>query len=183
MDAVTGTQGRWTRGRLVVLALGPAACIAVVIGTGLEWGRLLVNGRLVVAEVGLSLWQGISALAVATAGATAMGLLMASGRRRYAALAALATGAVVTGLTAQALSWLVSRPGDIADQVRAGAESIPLQGYIVPTIESVVGPGAWLTLVAGIVLLLVGLAGLVVPAWRARRRGPGARAGRLATGP
>ncbi|MGB0730685.1 MAG: hypothetical protein ACPGRF_00720, partial [Miltoncostaeaceae bacterium] len=65
MSDMTGTEGGGHRGRLVLLVAGVAACIAVVIGTGLEWGRLLVNGRLVVAEGGLSLWQGVVALVAA----------------------------------------------------------------------------------------------------------------------
>ena len=69
----------------------------------------------------------------------------------------------------QALVWLVTRPDAIADQVRAGAESIPLKGYVVPSIESIVGPGAWVALVAGVLLTLVGLVGVVVPSWRRRR--------------
>jgi predicted membrane metal-binding protein len=44
-----------------------------------------------------------------------------------------------------------------------------LKGYRVPLIESMVGPGTWLALTAGALLALVGLVGLVVPAWRARR--------------
>jgi uncharacterized membrane protein HdeD (DUF308 family) len=52
--------------------------------------------------------------------------------------------------------------------VKAGAEAIPLTGYVVPPIESVLGPGGWMALAAGILLLMLGLVALVVPAWRGR---------------
>ena len=64
---------------------------------------------------------------------------------------------------------LVTRPAQIADIARAGAARIPLKGYRVPPIESSVGAGTWLALVAGTALAVVGLVALVVPAWRARR--------------
>ena len=67
------------------------------------------------------------------------------------------------------LVHLATRPADIADMARAGAAAIPLKGYRVPLIESMVGPGTWLALAAGAVLALAGLVGVVVPAWRARR--------------
>jgi hypothetical protein len=67
------------------------------------------------------------------------------------------------------LVHLVTRPADIAEVVAAGAKVIDLKGYRVPLIESAVGAGTWLALVAGAALALVGLVAVVVPAWRARR--------------
>ena len=64
---------------------------------------------------------------------------------------------------------LVTRPADIAAVVRAGAAAIPLKGYRMPPIESSVGPGTWLALIAGLLLTLVGLLSVIIPAWRSRR--------------
>jgi hypothetical protein len=108
-------------------------------------------------------------LVVAAVGALVVGLAVAASRGRLAALAALVSGVAIAIVCVQALVWLVTRPDAIADQVRAGAESIPLKGYVVPSIESIVGPGAWVALVAGVLLTLVGLVGVVVPSWRRRR--------------
>jgi hypothetical protein len=153
---------------MALLVAGVVLCVVVVVGSGVEWGRLLVNGRLVVIEDGLSLWQGVVVLIAAAAGALAMALSVAASRGRPAALAALASGVVITVVSIQALVWLVTRPDAIAAQVKAGAEAIPLTGYVVPPIESVLGPGGWMALAAGILLLMLGLVALVVPAWRGR---------------
>jgi len=166
----TGTPRGGARGRLVLLAAGVVLLVVAIVGAGIEWGRLLVNGRLVVVEDGLSLWQGVVVLLAAALGAVLMGVAVAAGRGRLAAASALVAGAVVTAASLAGLVWLATRPTDIADRVRRGAEAIPLEGYVVPPIESIIGPGAWLSLVAGALLLAVGLAGLVVPAWRGRRR-------------
>ena len=171
MSESTGTRFGGARGRLALLVAGVALAATAVVASGIEWGRLLVRGRLVVIEDGLSLWQGVTVLVVAAVGALVMALAVAASRGRLAALAALASGVAIAIVCVQALVWLVTRPDAIADQVRAGAESIPLKGYVVPSIESIVGPGAWVALVAGVLLTLVGLVGVVVPSWRRRRGG------------
>jgi hypothetical protein len=165
------TSAGGTRGRLALLVVGVALFVVVIVGSSLEWGRLLVNGRLVVAESGLSMWQGVTALAAAVIGAVTMGVLVAAGRGVPAAAVAVAAGIVITVVSLLALVHLVTRPDDIAATVRAGAEAIPLKGYVVPPIESIVGPGAWMALGAGAAVVAVGLVGLLVPAWRRRRAG------------
>lgn len=160
------------RARMALLVVGLVLAMTAIIGAALEWGRLIVNGRLVVIEDGLSTWQGVVVLVVAALGALAMALSVAASRRRPAAVAALVSGVVIAGVAIDALSWLVTRPDDIAAQVKAGAEAIPLKGYVVPPIESVLGPGGWIALAAGLLLALLGLVALLVPAWRGRR-GPG----------
>ena len=169
VEEVIVTSAGGARGRPALLAGCVALFVVVIISTSLEWGRLLVNGRLVVAESGLSLWQGVGALVVAGIGAVVMGVLVAAGRGAPAAAAALAAGAIVTVASLLALVQLVTRPDDIAATVRAGAESIPLTGYVVPPIESIVGPGVWIALGAGAAAGVLGLMGLIVPAWRRRR--------------
>lgn len=165
------TSVRGARARLLLLALGVVASVVIIIGASIEWGRLLVDGRLVVIEDGLSLWQGVVALLAAALGAVLMGLLVAAGRGRPAALTALVTGAVVTAVSAHALVFLVTRPDDLAATVKAGAEAIPLKGYVVPQIQSIVGPGAWMALIGGVVLALIGLVAVVAGAWSGRRSG------------
>ena len=169
MDEAIVTSAGGARGRLALLVVGVALFVVVIVGTSLEWGRLLVNGRLVVVESGLSLWQGVTALGAAVIGAVAMGVLVAAGRGVAAAAVALAAGVVIAVVSLLALVHLVTRPDDIAATVRAGAESIPLKGYVVPPIESIVGPGAWMALCAGAAVVVLGLIGLLVPAWRRRR--------------
>lgn len=170
MSDRTASGGGGARARLWLLAMGVALFAVAIIGSGIEWGRLLVNGRLVVIDDGLSTWQGVTALIAAATGALLMALAVAAGRARAAAGAALVAGVVIVAAAVAGLTWLVTRPSDIADQVRRGAEAIPLKGYRVPPIESIIGPGAWLVLAAGAALVVLGLVGLVVPAWRARRR-------------
>jgi hypothetical protein len=171
VDEAIVTSAGGARGRLALLVIGVALFVVVIIGTSLEWGRLLVNGRLVVAESGLALWQGIMAMAAAVLGAVIMGVLVAAGRGVPAAAAALVAGLVITAASLLALVHLVTRPDDIAATVRAGAEAIPLKGYVVPPIESIVGPGTWVALLAGVTIVALGLVGLLVPAWRRRRAG------------
>ncbi len=165
----SGTRSGAARGRLCLLVAGVAPAVAAVVASGLEWGRLLVNGRLVVIDSGLSLWQGMVVLIAAVAGAVVMALSIAAGRARVASLAALVPGMVIAAVATEALVWLVARPADLADRVRAGAEAIALKGYVVPPIESILGPGGWIALAAGLLMMAAGLLGLVVPAWRARR--------------
>lgn len=169
MSDATGSGRGGARGRLLLLSAGVVLFVLAIVGSGIEWGRLLVKGRLVVVEDGLSLWQGVVVLVAAAVGAVLMGTAVAAGRGRLAAAAALVAGAVIAAASLAAITWLVTRPSEIADQVRAGAEAIPLKGYVVPPIESLIGAGAWVSLVAGSLLLLLGLVGLVVPAWRGRR--------------
>ncbi len=169
MDEPIGMRTGGARGRRALLVIAVGLFVVVVIGCSLEWGRLLVNGRLVIAESGLSLWQGVTALAAAAIGAVTMGILVAAGRGMAAACVALVSGLVVAVAALVAVVHLVTRPDAIAATVRAGAESIPLKGYVVPPIESIVGPGAWVVLGAGAAIVIVGLAGLVGPAWRRRR--------------
>lgn len=169
MSDATGSGRGGGRGRLLLLSAGVVLFVLAIVGSGIEWGRLLVKGRLVVVEDGLSLWQGVVVLVAAAVGAVLMGTAVAAGRGRLAAAAALVAGAVIAAASLAAITWLVTRPSEIADQVRAGAEAIPLKGYVVPPIESLIGAGAWVSLVAGSLLLLLGLVGLVVPAWRGRR--------------
>jgi hypothetical protein len=171
VDHAIVTSAGGARGRLALLVVGVALFVVVIVATSLEWGRLLVNGRLVVAESGLSLWQGVTALGAAVIGAVAMGVLVAAGRGVAAAAVALAAGVVIAVVSLLALVHLVTRPDDIAATVRAGAESIPLKGYVVPPIESIVGPGAWMALGAGAAAVVLGLIGLLMPAWRRRRAG------------
>jgi hypothetical protein len=169
------TQARGPRTRLLLLAAGVVPAIVIIIGASLEWSRLLVNGRVVVVEDGLSLWQGVTAMVAAALGAIAMALLVASGRGRPAALVALLAGALAAAVSAHALVFVVTRPEAIAATVRAGAESIPLPGYVVPEIQSIVGPGAWMAFSGGVLLALVGLGALVASAWRRRSAAGGAR--------
>lgn len=168
MGESSGTRFTGARGRMVLLVAGIVLSVAAVVGAGIEWGRLLVNGRLVVIEDGLSMWQGVVVMVTAALGVLLMAFAVAASRGRPAAVAALVSGAVISAVSVQALVWLVTRPDDIAAQVKAGAEAIPLKGYVVPPIESVLGPGGWMSLVAGILLMVLGVAGLVLPAWRGR---------------
>jgi uncharacterized membrane protein YkgB len=144
-------------------------CVASILAVGMEWGSLSVRHQLVVSEPGTGEWQGVVALIAGIVGLLAIGFAIARGRGRRAALAALLAGGVIFVVALIEVVHLVTRPADIADVVRAGAAAIPLKGYRVPLIESTVGPGTWLALVAGALLALAGLAGVVLPAWRARR--------------
>lgn len=170
MSDASGTRFGGARGRMVLMAGGLALCVLAIIGASIEWGRLIVNDRLVVVEDGLTLWQGVVVLVVATLGALAMALAVATGRGRAAGLTALVAGVVITVVAISALSWLVTRPGDIAEQVKAAAADIPLKGYVVPPIESIVGPGGWMALAAGALLALAGLVAVIAWAWAGRRR-------------
>ena len=160
-----GTDGGGTNGgaraRLAFMLVTAVLCVAVILSVGMEWGSLSVRHQLVVSEPGTGEWQGVVALIAAIVGLLAVGFAISRGRGRRAALAALLAGLEVV--------HLVTRPADIANVVRAAAAAIPLKGYRVPLIESMVGPGTWLALAAGALLALVGLVGVVVPAWRARR--------------
>ena len=171
MSDASGTRFGGARGRMVLMAGGLALCVLAIIGASVEWGRLIVNGRLVVVEGGLSLWQGVTVMTAAAVAALLMALAVASGRGRAAGLVALVAGVVIAVAAISALSWLVTRPDDLAEQVRTAAEEIPLTGYTVPPIESVIGPGAWMALVAGALLAVAGLVAVVAWAWRGRRRG------------
>jgi len=157
------------RARLAFMLVAAVLCAVVIVATGLEWGSLSVHGRLVVSETGTGDWQGLVALAAAIAGLLVIGVATARGRGRPAALAALIAGLAVLAAAVLEVVHLVTRPTDIAETVRAGAAAIPLKGYRVPLIESAVGAGTWVALLAGVLLALAGLAGLVIPAWRARR--------------
>ncbi len=159
------------RRRLGLLVAGVAFAALAIVGAGVEWGRLLVRGRLIVIDDGLSLWQGVVVLIAAAVGAIAMAFAATTGRTRLVAVVALASGAAITAISAQTLTWLVMRPEELAEQIRAGAQSIPLTGYVVPRIESMIGPGVWMALIAGLLLALTGLVGIVVPGWRRRRAG------------
>jgi hypothetical protein len=154
---------------MVFLAVGVLLCAVALIGAGLEWGRLVVSGRLVVVQGGLSLWQGVTVLVAAAVGALVMALAVARGRGRAAALVGLIAGVVITAVAGDALAWLVTRPEDLADEVTAAAAGIPLKGYVVPPIESIIGAGAWISLVAGALLLVVSLGAVIISAWRGRR--------------
>lgn len=82
MSDATASGGGVARSRLALLSAGVVLFALAIVGSGVEWGRLLVNGRLVVVEDGLSLWQGVTVLAAAAAGALLMGIAAASGRGR-----------------------------------------------------------------------------------------------------
>ncbi len=168
-----GTDGGGTNGgaraRLAFMLVAAVLCVAVILSVGMEWGSLSVRHQLVVSEPGTGEWQGVVALIAAIVGLLAVGFAISRGRGRRAALAALLAGLVVFIAALLEVVHLVTRPAQIADVVRAGAAAIPLKGYRVPLIESMVGPGTWLALAAGALLALVGLVGVVVPAWRARR--------------
>lgn len=170
MSDASGTRFGGARGRMVLMAGGLALCVLAIIGASLEWGRLIVNGRLVVVEGGLSLWQGVTVLVAAVVGALLMAFAVASGRGRAAGLVALVAGAVITIVSINALSWLVTRPDELADQVSEAAADIPLEGYVVPRIESVVGPGGWMALAGGVLLAIAGLVAVVTWAWSGRGR-------------
>jgi len=157
------------RARLAFMLVTAALCAVIIAATGLEWGSLSVHGRLVVSETGTGEWQGLVALVSAIAGLLVIGFATARGRGRPAALAALISGLVVVVAALLEVVHLVTRPTDIAATVRAGAAAIPLKGYRVPLIESAVGTGTWIALLAGALLTLAGLAAVVIPAWRARR--------------
>ena len=172
-DSRVGTQDVSRRGgarrRLAFMLVTALLCVAIFVSVGMEWGSLFVQRRLVIAEPGIGEWQGVVALVAAILGLLVICVAIARGRGRPAALAALAAGLVTFVVALLELVHLATRPADIAELARAGAAAIPLKGYRVPLIESMVGPGAWLALTAGALLALVGLVGLVVPAWRARR--------------
>lgn len=170
MNDASGTRFGGARGRTVLMAAGVSLCAVAIIGASLEWGRLIVNGRLVVVEDGLSLWQGVTVLVAAAVGALLMALAVASGRGRAAGLVALVAGLVITVMAVNALAWLVTRPEDIAEQVKAAAADIPLTGYVVPPIESIIGPGGWMALASGALLAAAGLVAVITWAWRGRRR-------------
>ena len=157
------------RRQLAFMLVTALLCVAIIISVGMEWGSLSVAHRLVVTESGVGEWQGVVALVAAILGLLIIGIAISRGRGRPAALAALIAGLVTFVVALLELVHLATRPADIADMARAGAAAIPLKGYRVPLIESMVGPGTWLALTAGAVLALVGLVGVVVPAWRARR--------------
>lgn len=163
-----GTNGG-ARARFAFMVLSAVLCMAVILASGLEWGSLSVRRSLVVSEPGTSQWQGVVALIAAIVGLLVIGFAIARGRGRIAALAALGTGVVVTVVAVAELVHLVTRPSDIAEVVKAGAKAIDLRGYRVPLIESGVGPGTWIALTAGALLVLAGLLGVIIPAWRARR--------------
>lgn len=171
MSDVSGTRFGAARGRMALMALGLTLCAVAIVGASLEWGRLEVSGRLVVVQDGLGLWQGVTVLVVAVVAALAMAFAVGSGHHRMAGLVALVAGTVVMAVSISALSWLVTRPDDLAGEVEAAAAKIPLPGYTVPPIESVVGPGGWIALVAGALLALAGLIAVVTGAWRAARGG------------
>ncbi len=160
-------DGQWLA-HLVFPAASVLLAMVIIISTGLEWGSLSVRHQLVVAEPGVGEWQGVVVLITSVIGLLAMGLALAVRRRALAAAAALVTGLVVVVMAFAEVVHLATRPQKIADVVRAAADSIPLEGYRVPLIESSVGVGTWLALVAGALLGLVALVALVVPAWRAR---------------
>ena len=169
MGTEGGMTNRGARARLAFMVVSALMCAAIIVSTGMEWGSLSVRRQLVVSEPGTGEWQGVVALIAAIVGLLVIGLAISRGRGRIAGLTALLTGLVVFVVAVLELVHLATRPADIAEVVRAGAASIPLKGYRVPLIESAVGPGTWIALIAGALLLLVGLAGVVVPAWRARR--------------
>jgi len=169
----SGTRFGGARGRMVLMAAALALCVVAIVGASLEWGRLIVHGRLVVVEDGLSLWQGVTVLVAAVVGALVMALAVASARGRAMGLVALVAGIVICVASISALSWLVTRPDDIAEQVKGAAADIPLEGYVVPPIESIAGPGGWMALAAGALLAVAGFVAVVTWAWRGRRRGAG----------
>ncbi|MSO43908.1 MAG: hypothetical protein EXQ74_01145 [Thermoleophilia bacterium] len=172
MDHVIGIYGNGRRGRATFLVALIGLSVLVAIGVNLEWGRLAVDGRLVVADTGLALWQGVTVLVVTCIGAALAGLGTSARRTSRTGVMTLVTGVVVTAVAGQAVAHLVARPADIAAAVQAGADSIPLRGYVMPVIESTVGAGAWMTLTAGLLTGILGLAQILIPVWRAR---PGAR--------
>ncbi len=156
---------------LVFPAASVLLAMVIIISTALEWGSLSVRNQLVVAELGVGEWQGVVVLITSVIGLLAMALALAVGRRALAITAALVTGSVVVMVAFAEVVHLAMRPQKIADEVRAAAASIPLKGYRVPLIESSVGVGTWLALLAGALLFLVGLVALVAPVWRARHSG------------
>ena len=162
-------RGDGAGGRLTFLAIAVLLGALVIIATGLEWGSLSVHSQLVVSESGLGEWQGVAVLIAAVVGLLVIGFAIALGRPAIAAMGALVCGLVITAMAIAEIVHLVTRPADIAAGVRAGAAAIPLKGYRVPLIESSVGPGTWLALIAGMLLALVGLLSVIIPAWRARR--------------
>ena len=162
-------SGDGAGGRLAFLVTAVLLGAVVIIATGLEWGILSVNSRLVVSEPGMGEWQGVVALVAAVAGMLVIGFAMALGRRAIAAMGALISGLVIAAMAIAEVVHLVTRPADIAAVVRAGAAAIPLKGYRKAPIESSVGPGTWLALIAGLLLTLVGLLSVIIPAWRSRR--------------
>lgn len=169
MDTQDVSASGGARRRLAFMLVTALLCVTIFISVGLEWGSLSVAHRLVVTEPGIGEWQGVVALMAAILGLLMIGLAISRGRGRPAALAALIAGLVTFAAALLELVHLTTRPADIAELARAGAAAIPLKGYRVPLIESMVGPGTWLALTAGAALALAGLIGLVVPAWRARR--------------
>lgn len=166
-DATTSPSARTRASFVVVISV---AVMVVVIGTGLQWGSLSVRGRLVVSEPGLGEWQGVVALCVALAAGVCGALVMVARSLLASALAVVVAGLVIVTVSISEVVHLVSRPEDIAEVVRAGARSIPLPGYMVPLIQSAIGPGVWVTLAGGALLVAVGLVALVGSTWRVRAR-------------
>ncbi|MBJ7365906.1 MAG: hypothetical protein JHC53_04785, partial [Thermoleophilia bacterium] len=52
-------SGDGAGGRLAFLVIAVLLGAVVIIATGLEWGILSVNSRLVVSEPGMGEWQGV----------------------------------------------------------------------------------------------------------------------------
>lgn len=166
-DVTTSPSARARASLVVAIAV---AVVVVVIGTGLQWGSLSVRGRLVISEPGLGEWQGVVALCVALAVGVWGAFVMAMRSLLASALAAVVAGLAIVTVSISEVVHLVSRPEDIAEMVRAGARAIPLPGYMVPLIQSAIGPGVWVTLAGGALLVAVGLVALVGSTWRARAR-------------
>lgn len=169
MGTIEGGTNGGARARFAFMVVSAVLCVAIILASGMEWGSLSVRRQLVVSEPGTGEWQGLVALGAAIVGLLVIGFAIARGRGRIAALAALIAGLVVAVAAVMEVVHIVTRPSDLAAAVSAGAKAIDLRGYRVPLIESAVGAGTWLALAAGALLVLAGLAGVIIPAWRARR--------------
>jgi hypothetical protein len=132
---------RWP---LIVLVL--VGVVMVVVGAGLEWSRVTLDGREISTESGLSRGDGSLTAALAAVAGLAGAAWAGWGRARRAALVTLAAGAGIVLVAVLAMVDVRDQPARIAREVT---------GFL-PRVESVVSPGLWLTLAGGALLVIGG---------------------------
>lgn len=137
---------RWT-----VLGLVVAGLLAVVVGAGLEWGSITVDGREVTSDTGYSGGDGIITVLLGFVAAVGGALTVGLGSRLYVGVTALAAGLLIVLVAVVNIVDLHGRPSELSRRVSG----------LVSLIESSVGPGLWITLAGGAAIALAGLAGLL----------------------